>query len=218
MIEVKCGSEIYRAGTIFCIGRNYSEHIKEMGGANIPEPTVFLKPAQAIVHDGGECKLPPVSKNVHYEAEMALLVGKDCIDTEAENYREYIAGIGIGIDLTLRDIQKKAKESGSPWAVAKGFFNSAPLSDFTPLNDNINPDSLPLKFFLNGELKQDGNTSEMERNCGELTAYLSKIFTLKKGDIIFTGTPSGVGQVNKGDLLEARLGKEINLKVKISGK
>lgn len=205
----------YNAGTIFCVGQNYAKHIAEMGSSVSTDPVIFIKPPQAIIHNNEDLILPEFSQNVHHEVELVLLVGKDCENIEQEEAKNYIAAYGIGIDVTARDTQENAKKGGKPWAVAKGFRQSAPISDFIPASEIIDNSTFDLKLWVNGELKQSGNTKDMERTVEQLVSYLSKVFTLRKGDLIFTGTPEGVGKINSGNVIIAKLNDEISLNINV---
>ncbi len=203
-------------GTMFCIGRNYSAHAKEMGGEPATDPVVFLKPPQAYLPDGSSLKLPDFSENVHHELELVVVIGRDCSNIGREEAASYIAGFGVGIDFTLRDIQAKAKEKGHPWAVAKGFTGAAPISKIVPFEEIGSADhEFELELKINGEPGQRGNTRDMERQVSVLIEYLSIVFTLRAGDCIFTGTPEGVGQVRSGDHLAAELKGYTELKIDI---
>lgn len=205
----------YNIGTMFCIGQNYAKHIVEMGAKKSTEPVVFIKPPQALLNNGEILKLPTFSNNVHHEVELVVLIGQDCYNIEVDEANKYIAGYGIGLDITARDIQEGAKKLGKPWALAKSFRHSAPVSDFIPAKEVINNSNFDLKLFINNKLVQSGNTSDMERSIEELISYLSKIYSLKKGDVIFTGTPEGVGQIKSNDILEAKLNDTISLKINV---
>ncbi len=191
--------------TIFCIGRNYSEHAKELGNAVPEEPIVFLKPLNTICFDGDTISIPTQSKDVHHEVEMVIAIGKSGKDIKQKEALSYIAGIGVGIDLTARDIQQKAKKKGLPWAIAKGFDTFAPISAFTPLTDAPPLNNIELELKVNGQIRQNGNTSNMIFSCEYLISFLSSIFTLNPGDLIFTGTPKGVSAILAGDKIEASL-------------
>lgn len=191
--------------TIFCIGRNYSEHAKELKNEVPDRPMVFLKPVSSIIFDGGSIILPPQSREVHHEVELVAAIGKGGKNIHAEEALQHIAGYGIGIDVTARDLQQEAKKRSHPWTVAKGFDTFAPISNFIPANAINDPQNIDLKLHVNGEVRQTGNTREMIFPVAELVAYLSTIFTLTPGDLIFTGTPSGVSPVKKGDQINATL-------------
>lgn len=200
-------------GTMYCIGKNYSKHAKEMGGGIPDEPLIFLKPPAAYIENGGTILLPDFSHNVHHEVELVVAIGKDCSMISAENAKSVIAGYAVGIDATLRDVQNKAKSNGEPWAVAKGFYTSAPVSLFIPAEEFDDIPYFGLSLAVNGEIRQNGNTKDMERSVAILIEYLSKVFTFREGDIIFTGTPEGVGQIKHGDHLKAVLENYVSLEV-----
>jgi 2-keto-4-pentenoate hydratase/2-oxohepta-3-ene-1,7-dioic acid hydratase in catechol pathway len=204
-------------GTMYCIGRNYALHAKEMGASVPTDPIVFLKPPAAYVPDGGEIVIPDFSKNVHHELELVVIIGKDCENVLKEDAAEYIAGYAVGIDVTLRDVQAKAKEKGEPWAVAKGFKTSAPISNVIPAEvfKNGIPD-FDIELYVNDALRQKGTTADMERSIGELVEYLSKVFTLRAGDCIFTGTPEGVAQLQPGDKLRAEIPWKVSLNISVA--
>lgn len=205
------------AGTMYCIGQNYAKHAAEMGSKVSETPTVFIKPPSAYIANGGDILLPEFSSNIHHEVELVVLIGKDCHIIEQDEAYKYIAGYAVGIDVTLRDLQGQAKKEGKPWSVAKGFYTSAPISDFIPQTkfDKEIP-FFDLKLNVNNELRQSGNTSEMERTVANLVQYLASVFTLRPGDLIFTGTPEGVGPIKSGDSITANLSDyaELNVGVK----
>lgn len=191
---------------IFCIGRNYVEHIKELNNAVPEDPVVFTKPDTAIIRNNAPFYYPEFSKDVHHEVELVLKISKEGKNIEEKFAAKYIDSIGMGIDFTARDLQAKAKAKGLPWDIAKGFNGSAPISDrFIPVADFKSLTDINFKLEVNGQLKQQGNTSLMLFPFPVIISYLSKFFTLKTGDLIFTGTPSGVGPVQTGDKLSAYL-------------
>lgn len=190
--------------SIFCIGRNYAEHAKEMGHQTPSEPIVFLKPLSSICFTNSVISIPNQTNDVHHEVELVLAIGKSGKNIPKKNALEHLAGFGIGIDFTARDIQKKAKEKGQPWSIAKGFDNFAPIGNFIPFTKRNFPEC---KFGLtvNNEIRQTGSTSNMIFDIPFLISFLSTIFTLEEGDLIFTGTPEGVSAVKAGDTLSANL-------------
>ncbi len=201
-------------GTVYCIGRNYSLHAKEMGSVVPENPVVFIKPPAAYITSGDTIVLPPISNLVHYEVELVVVIRDECKNIQQDEAINHIAGYAVGIDVTLRDIQANAKKEGNPWAIAKGFFTSAPISEVVPasqFNGKIPEFQLLLK--VNDELKQRCSTSLMERSIEQLIEYLSRIFTLQAGDCIFTGTPEGVGKIVKGDNIYAELTGFVSLNV-----
>jgi len=195
--------------TIYCIGRNYTEHAKELNNPVPSSPLVFIKPQNAICFDEAEVVIPAQSNDVHHEVELVVAISKTGKNIDLENVTHHISGIGVGIDFTARDIQQKAKEAGHPWTVAKGFDNFAPISSFIPTDKIENLNNIKLQLSVNGTKRQFGNTSEMIFSISELISYLSGIFTLVPGDLIFTGTPSGVSAVSHGDKLFAELGDNL---------
>lgn len=202
-------------GKILCLGRNYAEHAREMKTDVPAVPVVFMKPATALVHDGEEVIPLPFSHNVHFEAEMVIVIGRRAKNVPAERSHEYVGGYAVGLDMTLRDVQDEAKSKGLPWTVAKGFDTSAPVSDAVESEAVVNPNALSISLKVNGEVRQHSNTEMMIFKVHDIVSYLSTIFTLEPGDLIFTGTPEGVGKVEPGDHLEAELEDVGTLQVKI---
>ncbi len=190
---------------IFCIGRNYVEHAKELNNEVPSQPLVFLKPTSSIIFDGDKIQIPPQSDNVHHEVELAIAIDKAGKNIPKEEALEYVGGYGIGIDVTARDIQQKAKEKGHPWTVAKGFDTFTPLSSFIEKDRIKDPQNLHLQISVNSEVRQSDSTKLMIYTIADLIHYLSTIFTLQPGDIILTGTPKGVSSITKGDNIEASL-------------
>jgi len=191
--------------TIFGIGRNYAQHARELGNPLPPEPVVFLKPGGSLLDSGGTIALPPQSADVQHEVEIVLLLGSGGRHLSVDEAWSAIAGYGVGIDVTARDIQRKAQAAGSPWAIAKGFDTFAPVSKFAPAAWVRDPRALRFDLTVNAETRQRGNSADMLFSCGELVSYLSSVFTLSTGDLVFTGSPEGVGRINPGDRLVARL-------------
>lgn len=202
--------------TMYCIGRNYAAHAKEMNATVEEHPLIFLKPPTAFCPSESVVTIPSISNDMHFEGELVVVIGKDGFGISIENVDSYIAGIGVGFDLTLRDVQSIAKTKGHPWAVAKGFRHSAPLSAIVPYSSSMDLQSMQFSVECNDQQRQMGLTSSMERSVKELIVYVSSIFELQKGDCIFTGTPEGVGSVSKGDTLSIRLHEfDINLQITI---
>lgn len=195
--------------TIFCIGRNYAEHARELKNKIPTEPVVFLKPKSSLIYNNQVIHLPAVSHEIHHEIELVVAIGKKGKNIPSEKAQDYIAGYGIGIDVTARDIQQKAKSNGHPWSVAKGFDTFAPISSFVPADEVEDPQNLDLKLAVNGTVRQQDNTSKMIFPVPSLISHLSAIFTLHAGDLIFTGTPSGVSPLEKGDKIVATLNQNL---------
>ncbi|MCX6139149.1 MAG: fumarylacetoacetate hydrolase family protein [Ignavibacteriales bacterium] len=193
----------FSVGKILCLGQNYAAHAKEMGSPGAELPVIFLKPSTAIIQNGADILIPPFSNNVHHEVELTLLIGAEGKNIPESNAFDYIAGYGIGLDMTMRDLQLEAKKKGNPWAVAKGFDTSAPLSDF--VEKVSDPHALEMSLSVNGERRQHSSTAAMILTIPQIIAYVSANFTLERGDVIFTGTPEGVAQVHRGDIIDAAI-------------
>ena len=205
MHTVKLDGQNIQIGKIVCIGRNYAEHIKELGNQTPDKPVIFIKPASSLVSSGGTVVIPGYSDDCHHEIELAVLIGKTAKNVTAEAALDYVSGYAVALDLTLRDVQGVQKEKGLPWEIAKAFDTSCPLSDFVPASQVDNPQELQLKLTVSGEVRQNGNTRDMIRSIAELIAATSAYFTLEEGDVLLTGTPSGVGRIVSGDRLEASI-------------
>ncbi|RQP13851.1 MAG: FAA hydrolase family protein [Chryseobacterium sp.] len=197
---------------IICIGRNYSEHAKELNNDIPDEPVIFLKPDTAVLK-GNDFYLPEFSDDVHYELELTVRISKGGKYIMKENACKHYDEIGLGIDFTARDLQSKLKSKGLPWELAKGFDGSAALSNFVP-KDEL-PDEIEFRLEKNGDIVQHGNSSQMIFGIDEMISYVSKYFTLRTGDVLFTGTPAGVGRCGENDLLEGFLGEEKLLSLKV---
>lgn len=208
--------EKFQIGKILCIGRNYVDHIKELGNEAPSAPVIFMKPASSVIGAGERVVIPSYSKNCHHEAELALLVGKKCKDISENAAIAALAGYGVAIDLTLRDVQDGLKQKGLPWDIAKGFDTACPLSAFIPACEVSDPQNLLISMRVNGEIRQNSSTSLMINNCAMLISHLSTIFTLEPGDIILTGTPAGVGRVVAGDILKAEISGVGNIEVSVA--
>ena len=196
-------------GTFYCIGRNYAAHAREMGAELPASPLVFLKPPSAYLpFENAILHRPLFSQEMHHEVEIAIVIGKDIPLDCTSGFQEYIAGYGIALDLTLRDIQKKAKERGEPWALSKGFRHSAPVSKLISFESYPH---LTFSLTINGELRQSGDTLMMERDFESLIAYCHSVFSLKAGDCILTGTPEGVGPLHSGDEIVASIGNLLSV-------
>lgn len=188
---------------IFCIGRNYADHAKELNNP-VPttDPVVFMKPPTALLLNNRHFYYPDFTQNLHHEGEIVLRVCKNGRSIQPEFAHRYYDAVAFGIDFTARDLQDKLKQKGQPWEIAKGFDRSAPLSTFIPLDTMPDIRNVHFQLKKNGQVVQDGHTGDMIFGFDTIICYLSRYFTIQKGDYIFTGTPAGVGPVVKGDLLE----------------
>ena len=199
---------------IICIGRNYAEHAKELGN-EIPEnPVIFMKPDTAILKKGSDFYIPEFSDDVHYELEVVLKISKGGKYIQEDKASNYFDEIGLGIDFTARDLQSQLKAKGLPWELAKGFDGSAVVSEFYKKSD-FDMRNLSFSLMKNKEKVQDGNTSMMIFSPEKIIAFVSQYFTLKTGDLIFTGTPQGVGKVAENDILQAFLEEQKVLDLRI---
>ena len=201
-----------RPGKILCIGRNYAEHVREMGDVAAPpaesqggvgQPVVFLKPATALLPDGGTVVLPRQSADVHHELELVAVIGTGGRHIAESGALAHVAAYALGLDLTARDLQAAAKAAKAPWSIAKGFDTFAPLGPLFPADALGDPQAVAFELAVNGETRQAGTTADMLFPLAHLVAFLSSVFTLEPGDLIFTGTPAGVGPVRDGDVLTA---------------
>jgi acylpyruvate hydrolase len=194
---------------IFAIGRNYVEHIRELNNERPDEPVIFTKPDTALLRNNEPFYYPDFSNDIHHEVELVLRIRKEGKNIQEKFADKYFDSIGIGIDFTARDLQTKAKEKGLPWDIAKGFNGSAPVSDkFLPASHFKNLSDITFRLTVDGSLKQQGNTGLMIFSFNYIISYLSKFFTLRTGDLIFTGTPKGVGPVKPGNVLAAYIEDE----------
>ena len=197
--------EPFGVGKIICLGQNYAEHAKEMKFDVPTAPVFFLKPPSAIIHSGDQIILPSISQDVHHEVEMTVLIGQGGKDIHRSTALEHVAGYGIGLDMTMRDVQLEAKKKGLPWSLAKGFDTAAPLSEFIPKTDTGDPGTLTVQLLINGSVRQSSATDKLIFPVDKVISYISQFVTLERGDVIYTGTPEGVSRVEHGDKLEASL-------------
>jgi len=186
---------------ILAIGRNYVAHIQELNNEQLGEPVVFLKPDTALLQHNEPFYYPSFSQDIHHEVELVLRVCKEGKHIDQKFASRYYDQIGLGIDFTARDIQQRAKEKGLPWETSKAFNGSAPVSKFLPVTDFVDLKNIGFRLEINGELRQKGSTALMLYDFDYIVSYLSQYFTLKAGDIIYTGTPAGVSAVKIGDRL-----------------
>lgn len=191
---------------IYCVGRNYAEHAREMGhDPNAEPPFFFSKPADALVIGDADVPYPPATNDLHHEIEFVVAIGKEGADIDPARALDHVFGYATGIDMTRRDLQAAAKKAARPWTMAKGFDHSAPVSGIAPAAHVGHPTTGRIALTVNGETRQQGDIVEMIWDVPHVLAYLSGLVTLKAGDLIFTGTPAGVGAVARGDRLEGTI-------------
>lgn len=193
---------------IICIGRNYAEHAKELNNPVPQQPVFFMKPDTALLKDGADFYLPDFSAEIHHELEVVLKISKAGKHIAEEFAANYYDEIGLGIDFTARDLQQECKSKGLPWEIAKAFDGSAPIGKFIPKAQLGNLDALNFHLEINGETRQTGTTADLLFRFDQIIAYVSRFVTLKTGDLIYTGTPSGVGPVKIDDQLKGFLGED----------
>ncbi|WP_107855412.1 fumarylacetoacetate hydrolase family protein [Neisseria weaveri] len=210
MVSVVLEKQQVSINNIYCIGRNYVDHIAELKNETPTEPVVFMKPNNSVLNAGGIIRLPEYSSSVHYECELVLLVGRDEDGNNEADIMGCVAGYAVGLDLTARDVQGCLKEKGLPWTKAKGFRNSACVSDFIAAQRLSEPQNCSFSLHVNGVQKQHGQTSHMIYSLPQILADLAKTYGLKQGDVVYTGTPAGVGQLNTGDKLHLALEDLVN--------
>jgi len=214
-IVVRGSGESLRVGKIVAVGRNYAEHVAEMGAKKDAPAVFFLKPPSALV-GGGEVSIPTSDGAVHHEVELVVVIGREGKEIDPAQAFDHVLGYAVGIDMTLRDVQSAAKKRGEPWALAKGFDGSAPVSLVAPRDEIGDPAGLAISLDVNGNRRQNGNTSQMLNTIPRLIATASRWMTLERGDLLFTGTPAGVGPINPGDKVKAQIERIGTLELTIS--
>jgi 2-keto-4-pentenoate hydratase/2-oxohepta-3-ene-1,7-dioic acid hydratase in catechol pathway len=202
-------------GKLVCLARTYKKHAEEMKSEIPKVPFLFFKPASSVIFDGDSIIYPNMSKCLHHEVELGVIIGKECKNISHDEALDYVLGYCLALDITARDIQSEAKKKGWPWSVAKGFDTFAPISEVVLKEEIANPNNLDLSLKVNGETRQDSNTKNMIFSVEEIIEFVSKVMTLEPGDLIMTGTPEGVNEIKKGDILEAQLGDICSLKVDV---
>jgi fumarylpyruvate hydrolase len=205
-LPVAESNQVFPVGRIYCVGRNYAEHAREMGHDPDREPPFFfMKPADAIVPSGAAIPYPQATRDLHHEIEMIVAIGRDGADIPLERALDHVFGYGVGLDMTRRDLQGEAKKLGRPWEMGKAFDNSAPCTALKTAAMIGHPAKGAIWLKVNGKVTQKGDLSEMIWNVPETIAYLSRLVTLRSGDLIMSGTPAGVGPVKAGDRLEGHV-------------
>jgi len=202
-VAVKGTSKRFPVRRIFCVGRNYAEHTREMGGDPDREPPFFFtKPADAVVDSGTAIPFPRATKDLHHEMELVVAIGKEGVNIAQETASEYIFGYGAGIDLTRRDLQQIAKDKRRPWDSGKAFDQSAPCAALTVASEILDITSAKIWLTVNGDTRQSATIADLIWSVDDIIAFLSAEFALKSGDLIYTGTPAGVGAIQSGDKIE----------------
>jgi fumarylpyruvate hydrolase len=214
-LPVAGSNDLFPVRRIFCVGRNYVEHQKEMGGDGREQPFFFLKSAHALVPLGGPVHYPPKTSNLHYETEMVVAICRQGRRIAAKDATGYIFGYAVGLDMTRRDLQQIGKDKGRPWDFGKDFDEAAPCSALAPAARIGHPGHGTISLTVNGRERQHADLSEMIWSVPEQIEYLSGYYTLEPGDVIFSGTPAGVGPVQPGDELHASVAGVGELKVKL---
>lgn len=214
-IKIKNSNEEITIGKIVCVGRNYAEHVHELGNIIHEKPVVFLKTVSSVIYSGDEIVYPSFSNDMHHETELVLLIGENIKDADPETSERAIAGYGIGLDMTLRDVQSDLKKKGHPWTIAKCFDTSTVLSEFVEKSDYQLTLDETISLKINDEYKQKDQLNKMLHKPIEIVQYISSLMKLEPGDLIFTGTPKGVSKVLSGDKLVAELDDILKLECSI---
>jgi acylpyruvate hydrolase len=215
-VRIKNSSKDFTVGKIVCVGRNYSEHAKELGNEVLDKPVLFLKPSSAIIYSGDNIIHPDFSNEMHHEVELVLLIGRKISKANLQEAENAIIGYGVGLDMTLRDIQNEARKKGNPWTISKCFDTSAIISDFVLKEDYKLTFDEEIALYINGVVKQKDQLNKMILNPSQIVEYISSLMTIEEGDLVFTGTPKGVSKVNRGDKLKAQINDNISLECTVS--
>jgi fumarylpyruvate hydrolase len=206
VLPVAESNKPYPVGRIYCVGRNYAEHAREMGHDPEREPPFFfMKPADAVVQNGATLPYPQMTRDLHHEIELVVAIGEGGAEIPEAKALDHVFGYGVGLDMTRRDLQGEAKKMGRPWEMGKAFDHSAPCTLLKPVAMVGHPATGAIWLKVNGETKQKGDLAEMIWNVPEMISYLSRLITLRPGDLIYSGTPAGVGPVRRGDKLEGHV-------------
>ncbi|XP_004627941.1 acylpyruvase FAHD1, mitochondrial [Octodon degus] len=201
---------------IICVGRNYADHVREMGSTVLREPVIFLKASTAYAPEGSPVLVPSYCRDLHHELELGVLIGRRARAVPEAAAMDYVAGYALCLDMTARDVQNECKKKGLPWTLAKSFTSSCPVSAFVPKEKISDPHALKLWLKVNGELRQEGQTSSMIFSIPYIISYISKIIPLEEGDLILTGTPEGVGSVKENDEMEAGIDGVVSMRFKVA--
>ncbi len=203
-IQGEAAESQYPVGTIYGLGKNYADHVAEMGWSN-PDPVIFVMSRSSLSLTTDKIELPEFSKEIHNEIELVVYLHKGGKNLQVADWRDYVLGVGLGLDLTARDLQAQAKEKGSPWSVSKGFDHACIVTQMLPVSAITDIDNLELCLRVNKEIRQKGSTGQMILNVKRTLEYISQFFTLYPGDLLYTGTPAGVGPLYRQDFLDLTL-------------
>jgi fumarylpyruvate hydrolase len=215
-LPVRGSGRLFPVHRIYCVGRNYAEHAIEMGhDPNREPPFFFQKNPDTLVPDGGEFPYPDRTSDVHHELEMVVALGKGGKDIPEDRALDHVFGYAVGLDMTRRDLQAEMKKLGRPWEIGKAFEHSAPCSEIVPASEIGHPTSGEVRLEVNGEVRQKGDLNQLIWTVPEMISYLSGLFTLQPGDLIFSGTPAGVAAVKRGDLMHGRVEGVGELRVRV---
>ena len=209
LVPVSGSSAMFPLHRIYCVGRNYEAHAREMGFSSREAPFFFMKPGDAVlpgsVDEPAVLPYPPLTGNLHHEVELVVAIGRGGQNIPAANALQHVFGYAVGLDMTRRDLQNELRQQGRPWCIAKGFESSAPIGAIVPAEQAGDVTQASIRLLVNGQVRQQGNTGQMIWNVAEIIATLSQAWTLQPGDLIYTGTPEGVGPVARGDVLQAEV-------------
>ena len=214
-VEVAGRTDRFPVHRVYCVGRNYAAHAREMGHDEREAPFFFLKPADAIIPSGAELVYPPQTNDLHHEMELVVALKSGGTDISVGGAREHVFGYAAGLDMTRRDLQAEARKKGRPWDTGKSFESAAPCGAIRPVEETGHPDSAPIWLKVNGETRQNGDIDELIWNVPEVISHLSGLFTLRAGDLIYTGTPAGVSAVQRGDALHGGIDGIGEIKIKV---
>ena len=204
MQEIFCGNKVYVPSKIICVGKNFADHAREMGDASPPqEPVIFIKPNSSISFAPEVVSIPETLGLLHHEVELCALLGRGGGNLGADEAQDAIAGYGVGVDFTLRDLQTEAKKKGWPWSLSKGFDSACVLGKFRSSSEIDDADGLPIGLSVNATPRQEGNTEDMIFSPSDIIRFVSQFMTLERGDVLMCGTPAGVGEVKDGDRIDA---------------
>lgn len=216
VLPVNGSRDVFPVGQIYCVGRNYAEHALEMGHDPDREaPFFFMKPAYAVLQNGGQMQYPALSSDVHHEVELVVALARGGSNVSVRDAMQWVFGYAVGIDMTRRDLQAQAKEKSRPWEAGKTFKHAAPCSAITPLAVTGEMNDGLVRLSINGDERQRGDINQMIWKVPEVISRLSELFLLQAGDLIYTGTPAGVGPIRPGDDIEAQIDKVGSLNIKV---